>query len=405
MPEGGILTGFLTNLWARVSNRSPTTTGTAMKMIAVDGDTLVWNNNLYKSDIVMSAIRPYVNAIGKTVPKHIQETDTKGGERKIKVNPEPYIRFLLEEPNPLMSGQKFREWMATCLKLNNHAFALIVRDENGFPTAMYPINATMAVAEYDDTGRLYLRFHTYKGGTFTFSYEDVFHLRGDMVPGSNFWGGGKADQLLPLMEKIGTIDSGIVAAIKNGALIRWLLKFTNSMRPEDLTKKAKEFADQFLQSNSGFGVAATDSKAEAVQIKPNDYVPNATQTDREIKRFYAAINTNEKIVTSSYTEDEWNAYYEAQVEPDVIQMGNEYTRKLFTRKKRSYGNYIMLEANNLATASMATKLNLKEMVDRGAMTPNEWRATFNRAPLPGGDKPIRRLDTAVVEESEETVNE
>ena len=65
----------------------------------------------------------------------------------------------------------------------------------------------------------------------------------------------------------------------------------------------------------------------------------------------------------------------------------------------------MFEAANLATASMSTKLNLREMVDRGAMTPNEWRAVFNLAPLPGGDKPIRRLDTAVVEESEETVND
>ena len=37
------------------------------------------------------------------------------------------------------------------------------------------------------------------------------------------------------------------------------------------------------------------------------------------------------------------------------------------------------------------------MVDRGAMTPNEWRATLNLAPLQGGDEPIRRLDTQVVD--------
>lgn len=37
------------------------------------------------------------------------------------------------------------------------------------------------------------------------------------------------------------------------------------------------------------------------------------------------------------------------------------------------------------------------MVDRGAMTPNEWRATMNMAPIEGGDQPIRRLDTQVVD--------
>lgn len=390
---------------ARAVNRSPTTESTAFKMVAIDGDSFVWNDNLYKSDIVMSAIRPHVKAVGKTVGKHIQESVNADGERDIRVNPEPYIRFLLEEPNPLMTGQKFQEWMDCCLQINNHAFALIVRDGNGLPTALYPINATMATAEYDESGRLYIRFYTYKGKSFVFAYSDLIHLRGDMVPGADFWGGSKVEQLLPLMEKIGTIDRGIIAAIKNSAVIRWLLRFSNAMRPEDLKKQSRDFAEQFLNSDTGYGVAATDSKSEATQIKPNDYVPNAGHTDRTVKRFYAALNSNEKIVTSSYTEDEWNAYYEAQVEPDVIQWGQEYTRKLFSRKKRSFGNYFIFEASNLATASMATKLSLRSMVDRGAMTPNEWRKVFNLAPIPGGDKPIRRLDTAEVEENGGNVNE
>lgn len=36
-----------------------------------------------------------------------------------------------------------------------------------------------------------------------------------------------------------------------------------------------------------------------------------------------------------------------------------------------------------------TKLELVQMVDRGAMTPNEWRAVLNLGPVEGGDKPIR----------------
>lgn len=392
--------GIIARTWARLTNRSPT--GTVLKMAAVDGDAIVWNDNVYKSDIVMSAIRPYVHAIGKTVAKHICQTvDQTTGKRDIKISPEPYIRFLLEDPNPLMTMQELQEWQAACLKINNHSFTLIVRDENGLPVNLYPINASLAIAEYDAGNRLYIRFYMPRGETFKFPYEDLIHLRGDPQTGSDFFGGSKVDQLIPLMEQIGTIDRGFIAAIKNGAIIRWLLKFTSNLAPDDLQKRAKAFADQFLQSGSGFGVAATDAKAEAIQIKPNDYVPNAALTDRTIKRFYAALNTNEKIVMSTFTEDEWNAYYESEIEPDVIRMGKQYTKKLFSRKKRSYGNYIMFEANNLATASMQTKLALREMVDRGAMTPNEWREVFNRSPLPGGDEPIRRLDTAVVENGKE----
>jgi len=49
---------------------------------------------------------------------------------------------------------------------------------------------------------------------------------------------------------------------------------------------------------------------------------------------------------------------------------------------------------------MQTKLNLAQMVDRGALTPNEWREVFNLVPVSGGDVPIRRLDTAVVKGGE-----
>lgn len=371
----------------------------------MDGESFIWNDNVYKSDIVMSAIRPYVHAIGKTVAKHIMEVVNKDGSRDIKVNPEPYIRFLLEEPNPYISGQKFREQLATSLKINNHAFAWIQRDENGFPTAMYHLNATMAQTVFDSAGHLSIRFYFLDGTTLVIPYSDLIHLRGDMSIGNEFFGGSKIDQLLPLMELIGTIDRGVIKSIKNSGVIRWLLKFSNSTRPEDLKTHAETFANQFLGSETGHGVAAVDSKAEAIQVTPNDFAPNTIQADRTINRFYAALNTNKKIVTSDFTEDEWNAYYESEVEPDVVQLGDEFTRKLFSRKKRSFGNFIVFESSNLATASMTTKLALKEMVDRGAMSPNEWRAVFNRAPVPGGDVYIRRLDTAAIQENEVNANE
>ncbi len=83
-----------------------------------------------------------------------------------------------------------------------------------------------------------------------------------------------------------------------------------------------------------------------------------------------------------------------------MQMSGEYTRKLFTRRERGFGNRIIFEASSLQYASMQTKLNLLQMVDRGSMTPNEWREVLNLGPIEGGDKPIRRLDTALVKGGE-----
>jgi len=145
-------------------------------------------------------------------------------------------------------------------------------------------------------------------------------------------------------------------------------------------------------------VAAVDAKAEAQQITPNDYVPNENQMGKTVNRIYSFFNTNENIVQSKYTEDEWNAYYEAEVEPLAMQLAGEYTRKLFSRRERGFGNKIIFEASSLQYASMSTKMNLVQMVDRGALTPNEWRSILSLGPIEGGDKPVRRLDTALVKD-------
>ncbi|HBT17039.1 MAG TPA: phage portal protein, partial [Firmicutes bacterium] len=55
-----------------------------------------------------------------------------------------------------------------------------------------------------------------------------------------------------------------------------------------------------------------------------------------------------------YTEDDWNSYYESVLEPLAMQMSGEYTRKLFTRRERGFGNRIIFEASSLQYASMQT---------------------------------------------------
>lgn len=351
-----------------------------------------WNGKIYQSDILRSCITPRATAIGKLVAKHIRNNSQEG----IVINPEPYIRFLLEEPNPYMTGQMLLEKMINQLELNNNAFALINRDEFGYPCEIYPIPATSADAIYDKNGVLYLRFTLRNMKIVTFAYSDVIHLRQDFNE-NDIFGTSRAEALTPLMEIVTTTDQGIVKAIRNSSAIKWLLLFKQSLRPEDLKKATKEFVDNYLSIDSETGgAAAADAKYDAKQVEPKDYVPNATQMDKTLQRIYSLLGTNEKIIQSKFTEDEWISYFEAKIEPIAIQLSNEYTRKIFSRRERGFGNKIIFEAANLQYASMNTKLQLVQMVDRGALTPNEWREVFNLAPIKGGDEPIRRLDTAVV---------
>lgn len=361
-----------------------------------------WNGKLYQSDIVRSCIKPRTKAIGKAVAKHIRSTvNNKDGTTELKVNPEAYIKFLLEEPNPLMTGQMLQEKIANQLSLNNNAFILIIRDELGYPCMLYPIPCNSVETKYSETNELYLKFNYDNGKSGTFPYTEIIHLRDDYNE-NDIFGESPAKALTDLMECVKTMDQGFVKAIKNSGVVRWLLKYSTPLRPEDLRKNVQEFADNYLSvESSTFGAAGTDAKADAQRIEPKDYVPNAANMDRITKRIYSFFNTNEKIVMSEYTEDQWNAYYEAVVEPIITQMSNEYTRRLFTRKERSFGNKIVFESSNLLYANTSTKLAFVSMVDRGSLTPNEWRALFNMAPVENGDKPLLRKDTGKLSEGSE----
>ena len=359
-----------------------------------------FDGKIYESDIIRSCIRPKAQAVGKALGKHIRKT-IKDNESTISENPVTYIKFLLEEPNPYMTGQLLQEKMTTQLQLNNNAFALIQRDNNNLPCAIYPIAASMAEAIQDSTGELYLRFTYRNGEIYTFKYTDIIHLRKDFNE-DDIFGTSPARAITSLMNIVTTTDQGIVKAIKNSNVVKWLLQFKQTLRPEDIKKNTKQFVDDYLKADENsetVGAAATDAKFDAKQVDPKDYVPNAPVIDRTTERIYSFFNTNKDIVQSSYTENQWISYYEAEIEPVIIQLSGEYSRKIFSRRERGFGNSIVFESNNLTFASMTTKLQLVQYVDRGIMNPDELREILNMAPIPNGlgQQYIRRLDTAVIE--------
>ena len=368
----------------------------SFKMITEKGNGFYsFEGRVYRSDIIRACIRPKVKAVGKLLAKHI-----KSSSSEIKVNEVPYIRFLLEEPNPYMSGQMMQEKITTQLSLNNNAFILIVRDELGVVCQLYPIPAESVEAIYINQ-ELHYKFMFTNGKGLTVKHTEVIHIREDFND-NDIFGESPASTLLDMLNVISTIDQSIIKAIKNSSVVRWLLKFSSAMRPEDIHNSVKQFTDTYLNYESEtFGAAGVDAKMDAQRIEPKDYVPNALQIDRVTKRLYAFFNTNEKIVHSLYNENEWNSYFESVIEPLALQLSNEFTRKIFTRQERAEGNRIYFEASNLQCASINTKLNLVQMVDRGALTPNEWRNVFSLPPVENGDTPIRRLDTDTVKGGDE----
>lgn len=371
-----------------------------LQMVNMFGENfLSWNGNLYESDIVRACIRPKALAVSKMIAIHKLQD-----EKTIKINPRANYRFMLQYPNSYMTISQFLTKVANQYELNNNAFILKVRNDDGIVTQMYPVICHMVETIWND-GYLYLKFFLLNGKTLTVPYSDIIHIKGDYYE-DDIFGTSPAKALTGLMNLVGTIDQGLSKAIKNSAAIKYLLKFTQAMRPEDIKKNVEEFVKNYMDSETDtFGAAGVDSKADVQRIESKEYVPNAVVSANVTDRLYAFFNTNKKIVCSDWTEDEYNAYYEAVVVPFVNQLSQVFTKALFSRKEIAQGNSIEFSSSTMAAVSMKTKLNLVQMVDRGALTPNEWRASMNLEPIDGGDQPIRRLDTQVVNLVEQMLNQ
>lgn len=365
------------------------------ELLSGSGDTFIpWSGNIFDSDIVRSAIRPKVNAAGKLNGKHI-----RGMGEQMRINPDTRIKGILQRPNQYMSMQDFLMKMTYQREIYHNAFAYVRRNPLGEVEEVYPIPYThVELLEYQ--GEMYAKFRFRNSKQMTVPYEDLIHLRKDFND-NDIFGDSGIKSLDNIMEVINTTDQGLIKAIKDSNIIRWLLKFNQALRPEDIKKQTKDFVDTYLSIDSRIGGAVgTDAKADLQQVEPKNYVPNAVMTKDHKERLYSYFGVNENIVQNKYNEDEFNAFYESEIEPILIQLSNAFSNVFFSEREKGFGNKIIFEASNLAYASMKTKLELKDMVDRGALTPNEWRNILNLGPVEGGDKPIRRLDTALVKEED-----
>lgn len=358
---------------------------------ASTGSFTPWSGKVYENDIARSAIWTIAEAAGKARFLHV-----RGDGQEMRLFPDAIIRATLEQPNEYLTMQDLISKMVTHLEIYNNAFALICRDQRGRPVSIYPLDYSSVELRESKDHEMYCRFRFRGIRNIEVSYSDVIHLR-KHFNADEFYGESNKAALTNLMDIVCASDQSIVNAVKNSALISWLLKFKQTLKPEDIKKQVKEFSESYLRtSENQWAAAPTDPRYDAEQVKHESFVPNAPQMDKAKLRIYSYYGVNDAIVQKTYNEDQWNAWYEGKIEPILMQFAAQMTMKFFSTKERAFRNRVMPESAALQYASTATKLNLVSMVDRGALLPNEWRAALNLSPIEGGDKPLRRLDTQTV---------
>ena len=346
-----------------------------------------WSGNAYDNDIYRGAVDAIARNAGKLRGSHIVRiSDHKRKEGDNRLN-----RILSTRWNPYMSAFDCQYKMVTHYYIYNNAFAFLDRDERGNVLAIYPITSKSVEMLSDLSGRLFCRFVLNSGNQVIFPYSDLIHLRRNF--NSNELLGDSNSALDPALELAHTENEGAIQAIQTSANIRGILKYDQIM-PDDMLKKARDqFKTDYLSTENDGGVITIDNKSTYTPIESKPILLNADQTAQVKTKIYNYLGISEKIVSSSYTEDEFSAFYESTIEPIATQLSEEFTHKIFNDREQAFGNEIVFEAGRLLFSSNQTKLGLiRDLVPMGLLTINQALEILNLPSIPDGDKRLQSLN-------------
>lgn len=345
------------------------------------------SGDAYSNDLYRGAVDAIARNIGKLKGSHvIKYADHDKIEGDCKLN-----RLLQVRPNPYMSAYDLLYKLATHYYLYNNAFAFLERDNRGELAGVYPVTCTSVQMLNDNRNNLYCCFLFKSGKQTILPYRDIIHLRRNF--NSDDLLGDDNSALYPALELAHTQNEGIISGIKSGANIRGILKYTQIMSPEKLKEEKEAFISDYLQISNDGGIVAIDQKAEYTPIESKPVILTADQTQEVKNKIYDYLGVTEKIVNSSYTEDEFAAFYESTIEPFAVALSMEFTAKVFTDREQAFGNSIMFESGRLQFTSNATKVNLiKEIMPMGLLSINQALEILNLPSIEGGEKRLQTLN-------------
>jgi HK97 family phage portal protein len=348
----------------------------AQAVIEIENEYTAFSGTAYGN----AAFRAAVDTIGR----HTAKLQAHGADKQLEA-------LLNEAPNAYMSGFDLLYKTAAAYFTHNNAFMLLARDDTGRITAVYPITPQSVEFHPGTDGAIYLECLFSDGRQVTFPYSDIIHLRRHFLT-NDLLGDGNAP-LFPLLDTAQTLTQGIAASVKNGTSIRGVLKFTSLVNPTQVKAEKELFvSDYFNPANSG-GIAATDQRFDFVPTNIAAYSIPQEQVEIVNRQIYDYLGVNGKIISGSYNENEFSAFYESVVEPFALQLSQEFRLKS--------GAVIVFTAERMEFSSAATKIKLlHEAAPLGLITINEARSLLALPPVPDGDRRLQSLNYVSAEKAD-----
>ena len=347
-----------------------------------------FGTNIYASDVVQQALACIVDEVKKLNPQHIRIVDN---------DPVPIststVQAVLNDPNAVMTTAEFLEKITWLLLLNYNAFVIPTYrtwtdrntgEERRYYEALYPIKPTQVNFIQDSSGRMYVQFFFESGYSTTVPYDDVIHIKYHYSV-SEFMGGdwnGQPDHG-PLLETLNLNDQmlkGIAKAMNASYAINGVIKY-NTLLDQGKTEKALQELTEHLQ-NSESGFLPIDLKAEFVPLKRDTKLIDADTLKFMDEKILRNWGVPLAILRGDYNKVQYAAFYQKTLEPLIITISQAFTKKMFTKREKSFGNKIQLYPKDLVFMTVDQTIEMVTLLaNTGAIFENEKRVAFGLRPL------------------------
>jgi len=348
-----------------------------------------FGTNIYASDVVQQALKCIVDEMKKLKPMHVRYS----GSDPVPVQSGD-IKEVLEEPNPLMTQSEFLEKICWLLLMNYNAFIIPTyytwtdektKAERRYYESLYPINPTQVDFIEDVGGRLFVKFWFWNGETTTVRYDDVIHIKYNYSV-NQYMGGNELGQpdhkaLLSTLELNDTLLKGVAKAMKASYAVNGVVKY-NTLMDDGKTEQALKELERKLKNNES-GFMPLDLKSEFMPLEHNSQLVDKDTLKFIDEKILRNFGVPLCILTGDFTKEQYEAFYQKTLEPLIVSISQAFTKKIFTKRERAFGNKIELYPKELIFMTISQTLEMINILSpTGGLFENEKRVALGLQPLP-----------------------
>lgn len=347
-----------------------------------------FGTNIYASDVVQQALKCIVDEMKKLNPTHIR----MNGNDPVPVRSS--VQDVLDSPNQLMTTSEFLEKTLYLLLMNYNVFIVPTYytwtdektgAERRYYDSLYPLKPIQVDFIEDASGRLFVHFFFMNGYDTTVAYDDVIHIRYNysvnQYMGGNEMGQPDHQALLGTLQLNDDLLKGVAKAMKASYAVNGIVKYNTLIDYGKTEAALRELEKKLNASESGF--LPLDLKAEFTPLEHKSELvdPDVLQfIDSKILRNWGVPLD---ILTGDYNKEQYEAFYQKTLEPLALSISQAFTKKLFTRRERAFGNRIELYPKELIFMTVSQTLEMINILaPTGALYENEKRTALGLRPMP-----------------------